>query len=115
MKDVTTPDELAAALGARLTLLFKHSPRCAISVDSLEEVEAHLGARREGLMSVLDVVKHRALSQELERRSGIRHESPQAILVRDGKIVWHASHFRITGAAIDRELATDAAVAAPVA
>lgn len=105
MKDVTTPDELATALGGSLTLLFKHSPRCHISVGSLEEVEAHLGSRREGLLTILDVVRHRALSQELERRSGIRHESPQAILVRDGKIVWHASHFGITPEAIDRELA----------
>ena len=105
MKDVTTCDELAAALRGNLTLVFKHSPRCAISVDSLEEVEAHLGSRREGLLAILDVVKHRGLSQDLERQSGIRHESPQAILVRDGKIVWHASHFGITPAAIDRELA----------
>jgi bacillithiol system protein YtxJ len=105
MKDVTTTDDLAAVLRGPLTLVFKHSPRCPISVDSLEEIEAHLGSRREGLLTILDVVRHRALSRDLERLSGIRHESPQAILVRDGKVVWHASHFDITPAAIDRELA----------
>lgn len=105
MKDVTTPDQLSAALSGPLTLLFKHSPRCPISVDSLEEVQAHLGSRQEGLLTILDVVRNRALSQDLERRSGIRHQSPQAILIRDGRIVWHASHFGITPAAIDRELA----------
>ena len=37
-----------------------------------------------------------ALSDELAARFGIRHETPQAILLRDGVPVWTASHFRIT-------------------
>lgn len=105
MNDVTTSDELDHAMRAPLTLLFKHSPRCAISLDALEEMLAHLGARKDGLLAVLDVVRHPALSLDLATRTGIRHESPQAILVKDGRILWHASHHGITPAALERELA----------
>jgi bacillithiol system protein YtxJ len=34
----------------------------------------------------------------------VRHESPQAILLRDGKPVWKASHFRITAGALAQAL-----------
>jgi hypothetical protein len=34
------------------------------------------------------------------KRLGVRHETPQAILLRDGKPVWKASHFRITADAL---------------
>jgi bacillithiol system protein YtxJ len=36
------------------------------------------------------------VSDEIARRSGVRHQSPQAILLREGKPVWDASHIGIT-------------------
>jgi bacillithiol system protein YtxJ len=35
---------------------------------------------------------------------GVRHETPQAILLRDGVPVWSASHFRITAEALKKVL-----------
>jgi bacillithiol system protein YtxJ len=31
----------------------------------------------------------------------VRHETPQALLIRDGRVVWTASHFRVTGGALE--------------
>jgi bacillithiol system protein YtxJ len=45
---------------------------------------------------VITVQSHRGLSDSAADRFGIRHETPQAILLRDGRPVWNASHFRIT-------------------
>jgi bacillithiol system protein YtxJ len=42
------------------------------------------------------VVEERELAREVERATGVRHESPQAILVHDGRVVWNASHGAIT-------------------
>jgi bacillithiol system protein YtxJ len=52
----------------------------------------------------VDVVRHRALSQAIGARLGIRHESPQVILVQSGTAVWHESHFGVTAEAIARSL-----------
>lgn len=42
------------------------------------------------------VVEQRALSQAIARRTGIPHQSPQALLFRRGEVVWHASHYSLT-------------------
>jgi bacillithiol system protein YtxJ len=40
----------------------------------------------------------------VSERLGIRHETPQAILLRDGKVIWNGSHFRITASQLDQLL-----------
>ena len=47
------------------------------------------------------IATHRGLSDEAAARLGVRHETPQAILLRDGRPVWSASHFRITKQQLD--------------
>jgi bacillithiol system protein YtxJ len=49
---------------------------------------------------VLSVHASRALSTELATRFGIRHESPQALVLVGGKVVWHGSHYRATSTSI---------------
>lgn len=79
-------------------LLFKHSTRCPISAGALREVEAHLDdAPRAGVTyGLIYVVENRELSNEAAARLGVKHESPQAILVKNGQAVWHTSHSSIT-------------------
>ena len=81
----------------RPVLLFKHSRTCGISCEALDELHAHVaesGAR--AAYKVITVQSHRRISDSAAERFGIRHETPQAILLRDGRPVWNASHFRIT-------------------
>jgi bacillithiol system protein YtxJ len=40
------------------------------------------------------------LSDTVAERLGVRHESPQALLIKDGRAVWHASHWSITSEAL---------------
>jgi bacillithiol system protein YtxJ len=49
----------------------------------------------------IDVVRHRSLSDAAAMRLGLRHQSPQAILIEEGTPVWHASHSSITAAALE--------------
>jgi bacillithiol system protein YtxJ len=53
---------------------------------------------------LVDVIGQRPLSREIAGRLSIAHESPQAILLRSGTPVWHASHFGVTAEAMAREL-----------
>ena len=53
-----------------------------------------------GEAALIDVRAHPAMADEVERRTGVGHESPQAILLDDGRAVWSASHADVTAAAI---------------
>ena len=45
---------------------------------------------------LLDLLRHRDVSNAIAEKFGIRHESPQVLVIRDGEVVAHASHFDIT-------------------
>ena len=81
----------------RPVLLFKHSRTCGISCEAFDELHAHLAqCTADASYKLITVQSHRRVADEVETRLKIRHESPQAILLRDGSVIWHGSHFRIT-------------------
>ena len=53
---------------------------------------------------LVDVLSQRPLSQGIAARLGIQHESPQAILLRLGAPLWHASHDDVTADALAEEV-----------
>lgn len=109
MQTLATIDELNSALAGtsqRPAVFFKHSPYCGTSamaeeaLAELPEVGPHLDAD----WYLVPVQASRAVSAELSKRFGIRHESPQVLVVDDNRVVWHGSHFRVTPAAIQSAL-----------
>jgi bacillithiol system protein YtxJ len=89
----------------RPVLLFKHSRTCGISCEALDELHAHLErGGTDASYKMIVVQSHRRVSDGISLRLGIRHETPQAIVLRDGAAVWNASHFRITAEEIARVL-----------
>ncbi|MCA1561659.1 MAG: bacillithiol system redox-active protein YtxJ [Acidobacteria bacterium] len=103
LSDIDALDAAIAESRERPVLLFKHSRTCGISCEALDELQAHLdGAGRGAACKMITVQSHRDVSDEATSRLGIRHETPQAILLRDGEPVWSASHFRITAGALAR-------------
>lgn len=114
MQTLDLPADAAAALelltktsATMPTLVFKKSPRCPISFAAEDEWRSFLAAHRADALAVaeIDVVNERPLARGLVDLLTIRHESPQALLFRAGKVVWHDSHDRLTEAAFDRALA----------
>lgn len=77
-------------------LLFKHSLTCPISASAYREMEQ---AQTE--VALVVVQKARTVSQEVAERTGIRHESPQALVFRNGEVVWSASHWNVTADAVN--------------
>ena len=53
----------------------------------------------------MDVRRHHALGQAVAARTGVRHESPQVLLLAGGGAVWSASHRGVTAAAVAAALA----------
>jgi bacillithiol system protein YtxJ len=52
-------------------------------------------ARYKGEVALVEVQRARELSREIESKTGVRHESPQVIVLRNGQVVWNASHWKI--------------------
>lgn len=86
---------LAAALAAPLAVIYKHSPRCGACVAAEREVIFFAEGHPEIPVYRLDVLSAKPLAQETARRLGVPHESPQVILVADGRTLWSAAHWEV--------------------
>ena len=108
LSDLDMLEAAIAESAERPVLLFKHSRTCGISCEALDELQAHVAEQAGKAVGVsymvITVQSHRGLSDSAAKRLGIRHETPQAILLKDGRPVWNASHFRITQAALTRAI-----------
>lgn len=90
-----------AASDARAEVLYLHDPFCPISRRALGQVE-----KFNGRVYLIDVSADRPLSDRVEARTGIRHESPQAFVLRRGAVRYVASHGAIRTAALCEAAAT---------
>ncbi len=90
-------DPLDALLKARGGgWIFKHSTRCPISAAAEAEFEKFAAAHPGAPVYRVLVIEDRPLSNAIAEKLAIPHPSPQAILIRDGKPIWSASHWDIT-------------------
>lgn len=101
-------DQVLSDSHQRPVLLFKHSYTCGISAEALDELRAHIddGTASAVHYAMVTVQTHRDVSNRIAERLGVRHETPQAILVREGRAVWSASHFRVNAAELHKALAS---------
>ena len=112
LEHVDALHQLLADSQSRPVLLFKHSYSCGVSMEALEELVTHLADRVETRgtdrsapqYAMVTVQTHRAVSNAVAQKLGVRHETPQALLIRDGRVVWSASHFRVTAAAVEHAI-----------
>jgi len=93
--DTSALDDLVQRSKEKPVVIFKHSLTCPISTSAFQQMK-----RYEGEISLVEVQSARDLSSEIENRLGVRHESPQVIVLRNGQVVWDASHFKITADAV---------------
>ena len=93
--DVTELEKLIDRSKLRPVVIFKHSLTCPISASAFERMKGY-----DGDVDLVEVQQARALSDEIAQRLGVRHESPQIIIVRNGQVLWDASHFKITADAV---------------
>jgi len=97
---LTGLDDLLAGSAEVPVWLFKHSLTCGVSDVALRELlrfaEDRPPDRRERF-GIVEIQPCREVSAAVSERTGVRHESPQLLLIRRGEVVWHASHWRIDG------------------
>lgn len=76
--------------------IFKHSTRCSISTMSKNRIERNWDELPGGFnLYYLDLLTFRQVSDAISQQLGVEHESPQLLLVENGKCVFHSSHSSI--------------------
>lgn len=99
-------DAIDAASAAASVLIFKHSTRCSISSTALNRLERSWRPEDAGhAVWYLDLLRFRPVSNAIAARYGVQHESPQVLVIRNGRCVYDASHTAITHAGVVARLA----------
>lgn len=75
--------------------IFKHSPRCSISVVAKSRIDKQAVSNTVPVY-LIDVVMQRELSQHIARHLEVEHQSPQLLKIENGKCVFNASHLSIS-------------------
>jgi bacillithiol system protein YtxJ len=102
MEAITDQSTLDSILAEGSAVLLKHGARCPISAHARDEVASFAAAHPDVPVYSLEVTEHRALAERVAERLGLRHESPQLIVVRDGRPAWHAAHYDIAASSLTR-------------
>lgn len=83
-------------------VIFKHSTTCPISSIAKSRLEG--GWNLDISPYYLDLLLYRSISNEIESSLGIRHESPQILLIHNGKVTYNESHLDISADKISENL-----------
>ncbi len=73
-------------------IIFKHSTRCSVSRMALRQFENDFKLSNKVTAYFLDLISYREISNEIATRFEVIHESPQILLIKDGRAVYTASH-----------------------
>src|SRR3977135_3714285 len=95
LTDMDSLDRFLAQSNGSPAIIFKHSNSCGISARAHAEM-----SRIELPVGLVTVQTARAVSNEIEARTGVEHETPQVFIIRDGKTLWTASHGQIKAEAV---------------
>jgi bacillithiol system protein YtxJ len=77
--------------------IFKHSTRCGISLHALDKLASSWDISDKELdFYYLDLLNFRNISNEVAKKYGVIHQSPQLIIIRNGKAVYDISHSAIS-------------------
>lgn len=76
-------------------VIFKHSTRCSISSMVLSRLERSLNVPETIDFYFLDLLRYRNVSNKIAENFNVFHESPQILLIKDGKCIYDESHMGI--------------------
>lgn len=88
-------EEIKKQSAVKPQVIFKHSTRCSISKTAWNRVEKS-DSLPDADYYYLDLITYRDISNKIPEIFGVEHESPQVIVIKDGKASYDADHFDIT-------------------
>ena len=86
-------DEIDFVSQNKPVVLFKHSTRCSISRFALKQFDNEYHFTEDQMdWYLLDLLNYRELSNVIESRYDVTHQSPQIIVIKKGKAIFNTSH-----------------------
>lgn len=77
--------------------LFKHSTRCSRSMFAKSKLQDQYDlSDKQVKFFYLDLLNHRDVSNAIAEKLKVHHQSPQLIVLKDGKAIFHTSHEMIS-------------------
>jgi bacillithiol system protein YtxJ len=110
-QELTVPDQLDAIRrlssesGVQAVAVFKHSTRCSISMMAWDRLRRQWNFDAAVFpFFYLDLINHRDISAALASDFGVEHESPQLLIIKNGRCIYHASHSDISVPELSRAM-----------
>ncbi len=86
-------------------LIFKHSTRCSISLMAKNRLDSHWSLPEDQMkIYYLDLLNHRDISNQIAQDFNVFHESPQVLLIKNGKCIYSATHSAINERDIEKQI-----------
>ena len=104
LQDLGQLNEIMNFSNEKPVVIFKHSTRCSVSRFALKQFENEFDLGDKVDAYFLDLLEHRAISNEIASRFGVYHQSPQLLLIKDGKSVYDVSHSDIDAEELKEKL-----------
>ena len=104
LTDLAQLNEITIISNEKPVAIFKHSTRCSISRMALKQFENEFNSSDKVTPYFLDLIAHRDISNEIATRFGVHHQSPQLILIKEGKAIYSVSHSDIDAEELGRKV-----------
>ncbi|TYR82106.1 bacillithiol system redox-active protein YtxJ [Priestia megaterium] len=106
MQKISTIEEFEQVVRDNSRFIFlKHSTTCPISGAGYDAFSAFASSQKEVPAYYLHVQEARPLSNYIAETYNVKHESPQALFFEEGKVKWHASHWKISEDELAKQIA----------
>jgi bacillithiol system protein YtxJ len=100
LPEVDSIEECKLLMQQDLVILFKHSPTCPVSWMAHREVMRLRTEQPDLPLYLISVRRRRDVARFIAEHTGVRHESPQVIVLRGGVVIASVSHDDVTASAI---------------
>ena len=105
LTELSQLDEIKEESKDKPVMILKHSTRCSVSLMAKNGLDRSWDIEDTELKTYyLDLLKYRPISNEIASTFDIHHQSPQVLIIKDGKCVYTATHSEIDSSEIAKQL-----------
>ena len=105
LEDLDQLNEIIIASEEKPVVIFKHSTRCSVSRMALKQFENEFNLQGKMDAYYLDLIENRAISNEIASKFEVVHQSPQLLVIKNGKCIYNISHSDIDALFLNQFLA----------
>lgn len=98
-------DQILIASVSKTQIILKHSNSCGTSFFAKKDLEiSGFWDNKNANLSIIDVIRNRPVSLYFADKVGIRHESPQLVIISNKEVIWHGSHSVVNRSNVEKAL-----------